>query len=220
MDKAQIKDPFDSVFPEQPALLEVKNLVKSFPGQEAVLKDINLQVQPGEVIHISGVNGSGKSTLLKILAGLMEPDEGSISKSRGRIRVGALIGNPEFSGMLTLKENLDFLYSLRNQKPDVEKLNGLCADFDLDYHSRKPMRSYSVGMKEKAGIIQAVMENQNLILLDEPTRGLDSESVEKLKELISRLSKEGKSILIASHDPEDLGYTRRLKLERGSFIQE
>lgn len=202
------------------ALLEAHSLSKSFPRQGPVLQDVNFQIYPGELIHISGINGSGKSTLLKILAGLMEPDQGKVTKNGTGTKIGALIENPEFSGMLTLRENLDFLYHLRNPKPDSNKLRALCDSFDLDYDSRKPMRSYSIGMKEKASIVQAVMEEQNLILLDEPTRGLDEKSVRKLSELLDQLVKEGKSIVIASHDPADLGYTRKVKLEEGKLIQE
>lgn len=149
-------------------MLKIQNLKKSFKGN-IVINNLNLHLKQGELIHIKGSNGSGKSTLLKVISGLLEADEGSISKEPG-LKIGALIENPSFIENETAVSNLKFLYNLTGRY-DEEHVKTLFEQFNLDYNSTIKISKYSIGMRQKVGIIQAIMENQDLILLVEPTIG-------------------------------------------------
>ena len=202
-------------------VLEIKNLNKSFKDTR-VLSNLNLTVYPGEAVYIKGRNGSGKSTLLKIIAGLLEADGGEVIKAENAY-IGALIENPSFVPYASLKDNLLFLYGLRHSSVSTREysdLETLCESFDLSLNNRKPVKTYSIGMKQKAGIIQAIMENQNLILLDEPTRGLDDESIAQFIRQMQELSRQGKTIVVTAHDFVDIGYTRKMRLENGCMVED
>lgn len=203
------------------AVIEIHHLSKSF-GDTSVLKDLNLTVFPGDIIYIKGRNGSGKSTLLKIVAGLLEADSGEVKKMENSY-IGALIENPAFVPYASLKENLLFLYGLRHPSISAEQyadVEALCESFDLSFHNRKPIKAYSIGMKQKAGIIQAIMENQDIILLDEPTRGLDDDSIDQFVRQMKKLAEEGKTIIVTAHDFVDIGYTRKMRLEHGQMVED
>lgn len=173
-------------------------------GNHDVLKNVNLSIGSHEAIHVSGINGSGKTTLLKLLANLSTVDKGII-KNADNVIVGALIENPTFIRSYTAKENIDLLYKLVSKESFCEaKLIKLFNLFELDYYDSRPVSKYSLGMLQKLGIIQSIMENQNLILLDEPTRGLDEESQMIFCELVNELVRSGKSVIIASHDFDNL----------------
>lgn len=181
-------------------MLKIQNLKKSFKGN-IVINNLNLHLKQGELIHIKGSNGSGKSTLLKVISGLLEADEGSISKEPG-LKIGALIENPSFIENETAVSNLKFLYNLTGRY-DEEHVKTLFEQFNLDYNSTIKISKYSIGMRQKVGIIQAIMENQDLILLDEPTRGLDEDSICEFNKIINNYITTGKSILICAHDGVD-----------------
>lgn len=199
-------------------MLEIKNLHKSFKSL-TVLNGIDLSVKEGELIYIHGINGCGKSTLFKIVCDIIEADEGTVTKE-SRVKLGALIENPGFSEFDTLKKNLKYLAELTGTYDEVKAME-LCKLLNLDYKNRNVMHSYSVGMRQKAGIIQSMMEGQNLILLDEPTRGLDKESVKNFYTLIQSLINENKTVIIASHEPlEMLTFTASYLLEDGVLIKE
>lgn len=194
-------------------MLKVENIRKSFKGNE-VLRGINLEVNECELVHIKGINGSGKSTLLKIIAGLMQQDEGEVTFC-DTVNLGALIENPNFIENETAVYNLKFLYNLKNTYDEVN-VKLLFQKLQLDYKLNTPIKKFSVGMRQKVGIIQAIMENQNLILFDEPTRGLDEESIHAFNEIISSLIKQKKSIIICAHDGvNDISFTHRYELKNG-----
>lgn len=155
-------------------MLELRQIKKSF-GQKLVLKNVSLVAKPGELIHISGINGSGKSTIFKIITGLLKADSGEIRLGENDV-VGALIENPDFLEYESAMSNLHFLANL-NKRFNEKIVRDLLRHFMLDPDDPEPIAKYSVGMRQKVGIIQAVMENQNVILLDEPTRGIDQESI-------------------------------------------
>lgn len=199
-------------------MLEIHDLTKSF-HQHIVLNHLNLKIQKGDLIYIHGINGSGKSTLFKLICDILKPDSGTIQLSEDT-HIGALIENPGFLENETLKFNLTFLASL-NQHYDSKKINKLCEQFQLDYMSHIKLKNYSLGMRQKAGIIQAIMEDQNFILLDEPTRGLDYESVKVFCNIINQLHLEGKTIIIAAHDYlKEIQYNQIYHLENGQFKQD
>ena len=195
-------------------LIKIENLSKSF-RTNAVLKNVNLSIRPGELIHIQGSNGCGKSTLFKIIVGLLDQDSGEIIQSEN-LNLGALIENPGFDERSTLLSNLKFLCSISRIDFPEQTVRNLCQKLDLNLDLKTKMKDFSLGMRQKAGIIQAIMEDQNLILLDEPTRGLDQKSIVEFIDLIHFLTKSGKSVVIASHDlTNDIPYTKKYVLENG-----
>ena len=198
-------------------MLELRQIKKSF-GQKLVLKNVSLLAKPGELIHISGINGSGKSTIFKIITGLLEADSGEIRLGENDV-VGALIENPDFLEYESAMSNLHFLANL-NKRFNEKEVRGLLRYFMLDPDDPEPIAKYSVGMRQKVGIIQAVMENQNVILLDEPTRGIDQESVSLFVALLKKLKQQNKIVVVASHDQiNELKYDRFFILRQG-ILQE
>ena len=196
-------------------MIKLTNINMSF-NDELVLKELNFEIMAGEVVYIKGANGSGKSTLLKIMAKLLVCDAGEV-ECADNVNLGALIENPAFIENETALFNLEFLASLKSSF-DKEKVTSFLTLFSLDPKSRKVMKKYSVGMRQKAGIIQAIMEDQNVILFDEPTRGLDEESVKVFVNIVEQKRKEGKAIVICAHDGIDsIDFTRKLVLKNGSL---
>lgn len=196
-------------------MLEIKDLTIAF-HRHLVLHDLQFQLQDNELVYIHGINGSGKSTLFKIICEILKPMSGQMIKDP-HLQIGALIENPGFLENETLEFNLKFLASLKNHYDPVQ-VELLCQRFQLEYYSRMKMKHFSLGMRQKAGIIQAIMENQKLILLDEPTRGLDQQSVDTFCELINELHQQGHTIIIAAHDYlKDIHYTKIYHLTRGKL---
>ena len=199
-------------------MLELRQIKKSF-GQKLVLKNVSLLAKPGELIHISGINGSGKSTIFKIITGLLKADSGEIRLGENDV-VGALIENPDFLEYESAMSNLHFLANL-NKRFNEKEVRGLLRYFMLDPDDPEPIAKYSVGMRQKVGIIQAVMENQNIILLDEPTRGIDQESISLFVALLKKLKQQNKIVVVASHDQiNELKYDRRFILHHGILQDE
>ena len=199
-------------------MLKVSHVKKSFK-KLAVLKDISLETQAGELVHISSVNGCGKSTLFKIIVGLLKADSGEIHTDKDDY-LGALIENPGFIEYETAWDNLTFLGHF-NHRFQPEKTRDLLKAFDLDPDNPQSVGNYSVGMRQKLGITQAVMEDQNIILLDEPTRGIDKEGVDQFVNLMKNLRSENKTVIVASHDEiPGLVYDRRLRMKDGILLNE
>ena len=195
-------------------VIKLKNVTKSF-GPDVILNDIDLVIDKNDVIYIHGPNGCGKSTLLKIIVGLLPQDKGTVCIGSDET-IGALVENPEFSSYSTIKENLEFLYNLKN-KFDERKVTDLCKRFGLDLYDKKNIKNYSVGMKQKMGIIQAIMEDQSIVLLDEPTRGLDDRSIIVFQQIMQELINDDKTIIIAAHDFIDIGFNKKIKLHNGKL---
>lgn len=197
-------------------LLKLNNIKKSFNKKE-VLNELNLVVNKGECIYIHGKNGCGKSTLFKIICDILNVDLGTLEIS-DEVHLGALIENPGFIESESIKFNLHFLASLKKNY-DEEKIIELCNIYSLDYFDKSKLKSYSVGMRQKVGIIQAVMENQNLILFDEPTRGLDDDSIKIFENMVNDLVNDGKTIIIASHDLlPNISYSHKYLLDKGKLF--
>lgn len=175
-------------------------------------KTLTLVVNRGEIIGITGANGSGKSVLFKLIAGLYSPSYGEVLINGENIvperkipaNLGALIEEPGFINYYSGFKNLQYLASIRgvvgNQEiNDTLKIVGLYEQKD------QKVKTYSLGMRKKLGIAQAIMENPSILLLDEPMNALDKSSVENMRTLFRKLSSEkGTTILIASHSEEDI----------------
>ncbi|WP_232337230.1 ABC transporter ATP-binding protein [Thermoactinomyces sp. CICC 10523] len=153
-------------------------------GNKQVLNDINLTVASGEVVGIVGPNGCGKTTLLRLVTGLIYPDRGEVRVSGRAVRlgligelpasVGALIESPAFLPQLSGLKNLTILADIQ-QKINEQAVREAIKRVGLDPDNRKPVKSYSLGMRQRLGIAQAIMKKPNILLFDEPTNGLDQE---------------------------------------------
>jgi ABC-2 type transport system ATP-binding protein len=187
-------------------IVETKNLVKVFNKVKSV-DNVNLKIKEGEIYGFLGPNGAGKSTTIKMLLGLIRANSGevyifgkSIKENREEIlkNIGALVESPSYYGHLTAYENLDILKRiLKLNKEEIEEKLKLV---NLWEERNKKVNEFSLGMKQRLGIAQALMGNPKLLILDEPTNGLDPAGIIEIRNLIRYLSKEKKiTIIISSH---------------------
>lgn len=190
--------------------LSIKNLNKSFKN-EIVLDNICLNLNEGDIILIMGKNGSGKSTFLKILCDILTYDEGNIIYTSKKI--GSLIENPGFIETESLAFNLRDLSS--NKMYNENKAIELCDLFNLVYKDRTNLRNYSLGMRQKVGIIRALINDYDYLFLDEPIRGLDKDSIAAFIKIMNEQSKNHITI-IASHDTlEGIHFTKKYEMIKG-----
>ena len=191
-------------------MIEIKNVSKSFKEHQ-VLKSVSLECPSGEITGIVGHNGSGKTVLFKCVSGLMHIDEGEIISDGVRIgqngnmikNAGVIIENPAFLDGETGFRNLDYLYKINN-KSDKEAIRKAMDMVGLDSRLKKKVRHYSLGMRQRLAIAQAIMENPDTLILDEPMNGLDKKGVEEMRKLFDEMRQQGKTILLASHNKEDI----------------
>lgn len=190
--------------------IKLENVSKRFKN-ENVLKEISYSFESGKIYSIVGRNGSGKSVLLKIIAGLYLQDKGNVlfdNKNYNMINeipdnLGIVIEQPSFINDLTGLENLKLLASIRNvatERDIVESLEIVNLKDDMN----KKYSKYSLGMRQKLSIAQAIMEQQKVILLDEPFNGIDRQSVVAIKEYLKRVKNEDKLIIITTHIMDDV----------------
>lgn len=190
--------------------IEVQNAVKRFRDQ-VVLKNVSISFEKGQIHGIVGRNGSGKTVLFKCICGLMHPEEGVIFVNGKRVGrdvdmpedIGAIIEAPGFLPNYSGYKNLRFLANIRRKIGKEEILNVL-KTVGLDPESRKHVGKYSLGMRQRLGIAQAIMEDPEILILDEPMNGLDNAGVQDIRALLLGLKTQGKTILLASHNHEDI----------------
>ena len=190
--------------------ISVQNLSKSF-GQERVLKNVTRDFEKRKIHGIVGNNGSGKTVLMKCICGFLIPDSGSITVNGERVGVdvdfprdmGLIIETPGFLPNMTGVKNLEILASL-NKKIGLEEIASAIRRVGLDPLMKKPVGKYSLGMRQRLGIAQAIMEDPALLILDEPLNGLDKHGVREMRQLIKGLKEQGKTILLASHNQGDI----------------
>lgn len=191
-------------------IIELKHISKSF-HHRMVLKDVSLSVETGSTVGIVGSNGSGKSVLFQIICGFYPPDSGTV-RVRGEIlgkgrdfpeNVGVLINSPGFISLDTGLQNLQYLAGIRGVIGD-RSIRAAMRKVGLDPEDRTQVEHYSLGMKQKLGLAQAIMEDQDILILDEPFNALDYKTYNDVKEIIRILQADGKTILMTSHNYEDL----------------
>lgn len=188
----------------------VEHVYKSF-GKEKVLKDVSLIISPGKIYGIVGNNGSGKTVLMKCICGFMRPDKGKIYVDGKRIgkdadfpdSIGVIIETPGFIPHETGYKNLKILAGLKGIV-DKEQIRETIKKVGLNPDMKKPVSKYSLGMRQRLGIAQAIMENPTTLILDEPFNGLDKNGVAEMRLLLKELKKQGKAILLASHNARDI----------------
>ena len=190
--------------------IEVRNISKNFRNN-FVLKDVNAFFESGHIYGLSGRNGAGKSVFLKILCGLYKPSSGEILFNNKKydkdnlhlLNIRALIEKPNFFPELTGYENLRLLAKIQNKIGDKEIYEAM-KNVNLYDEKDKKYSEYSLGMKQKLGIAQVLMEDPDIIILDEAFNGIEANSVIKISELLKKKKKEGKLIIISTHIKEDL----------------
>ncbi len=191
-------------------IIVVDHVTKRYK-EGTVLKDVTVSFEKGKIHGIIGKNGSGKSMLFKTICGFVRPDEGKVTVN-GQVvgkdvdfpdDLGVIIETPGFLPYYSGFKNLKLLADLRGRigNRDIEQAMTLVG---LDYTSKKSVRKYSMGMKQRLGIAQAVMENPSILILDEPMNGLDRQGIADVREILKKLRSQGKTILITSHNHEDI----------------
>lgn len=207
--------------------LEVSNLSKNI-GQNEILKNINLNLEKGTIYGFFGRNGSGKTMLFRALCGLIKPTSGTITINNKVLHrdisfpesIGVIIESPGFWDHYTGFENLKVLSSIKNIIGD-EDIRKSIKRVGLDPDDRRIYKKYSLGMKQRLAIAQAIMERPDIIILDEPTNSLDENGVQLVREILLEEKKRGALILIASHNKDDIDILSdvKYKVDNGSVIQ-
>ena len=176
-----------------------------------VLDNVNLELTSGKVYGLKGKNGSGKTMLMRVICGLISATEGTVEID-GKIlgkdmtfpdSVGVLIENPAFIGNYTGFKNLKVLASIQNRVDD-EHIREVIRQVGLDPDLKRHVRKYSLGMRQRLGLAQAIMENPKILILDEPFNGLDKDGVKEMREYLLSYKEQGKTILICFHSAEDI----------------
>ena len=192
------------------AIISVRDVSKNF-GKERVLHHISRDFEKGKIHGIIGNNGSGKTVLMKCICGFLTPTEGEIfvqGKQVGRDMdfppdMGIIIETPGFLPGISGTKNLELLAAL-NKRIALKEIAEAIRRVGLDPELKKPVGKYSLGMRQRLGIAQAIMEDPGLLILDEPLNGLDKHGVKEMRNLIRCLKDEGKTILLASHNQGDI----------------
>lgn len=191
-------------------MIILNDVSKKFKDK-VLFQNINLKVKKGETVGFVGGNGSGKSVLFSIIAGTVPTDTGSVTVN-GKVigkdvdfpeDTGAFINSPGFIDIYTGFQNLYYLSMIQN-KIDKEKIRKTMRDLNLDPDDKTKVKKYSSGMKQKLGIAQAIMEDQTLLILDEPFNALDFRTHEDIINIIKKCKEEGKTILMTSHNHRDI----------------
>jgi len=190
--------------------ISVQHVYKSFL-KETVLADVNREFEEGKIHGIIGNNGSGKTVLFKCICGFLIPDKGKIYVDYEQVGkdmdfpedVGVIIETPGFLPQYSGRKNLEILASL-NRKIGRKEIEKTIKKVGLDPFMKKTVGKYSLGMRQRLGIAQAIMENPDTLILDEPFNGLDKQGVRQMRDLLKGLRDGGKTILLASHNQMDI----------------
>ncbi len=192
------------------SIIELKNVSKTYKGI-SLFEQVNLSFEKSKIYGIIGPNGSGKSVLFKMICGFVQPDQGEISidsayYDKGKKfpkGFGIIIDRPGYIGNKTGFENLKALAKIKNEitDNDIKKTMELVG---LSPNATQKMKNYSLGMKQKIALAQAIMENQEVLILDEPFNALDIDSVENVRNLLLTFRNSGKTIILTSHNQEDI----------------
>lgn len=192
-------------------ILKCENLNKSF-GKKKILKDVSFTIKKGDILGFIGPNGSGKTTTIKLILGLNSIDSGNVTINGFDIKkdfesaikgVGAIVENPDMYMYLSGYENLKLVANMYNVSSS--KIDEVVKLVKLEGRIKDKVSKYSLGMRQRLGIAQALINNPNLLILDEPTNGLDPEGIKELRDLLKNLAKkENIAVLISSHNLAEL----------------
>ncbi len=192
------------------SVISVKNVTKKYK-EYTVVNNVSLNVEKGDIVGLIGRNGSGKTVLMKMICGLVAPTSGEISVNEKLIgkdidipdNIGVIIETPGFLPNFSAYNNLMQLAKI-NRKIGKNEIRDAIQKVGLNPDDKKHIGKYSLGMRQRLGLAQAIMEDPDLLILDEPMNGLDKESVSEIREHLLELKKCGKTILLTSHSAEDI----------------
>ena len=195
---------------EKNNMVEIIHAVKKFKDYKA-LDDITISFEKGKIHGIIGRNGSGKTVLFRCICGFLKLDSGKILVNGKQIgkeieapqSVGIIIETPGFLSNYNAYQNLKFLANIK-KKIGKKQIQEYIEKVGLDPQNKKYVGKYSMGMRQRLGIAQAIMEDPDLLILDEPMNGLDNQGVQDIRKLFLKLKEEGKTIILASHNKEDI----------------
>lgn len=191
-------------------MIIIENATKKF-GTQTVLNNVSLTLEDGKIYGFVGQNGCGKTVLFKSICGFIYLDRGTITVD-GKVigkdidiikDAGIIIESPGFLPNYSAFKNLKFLTMIKDNIGD-EQIKSTLISVGLDPESKKVVGKFSLGMRQRLGIAQAIMENPHILILDEPMNGLDKRGVEDIRKILMNLKKKGKLILLASHNPLDI----------------
>ena len=192
-------------------IIQMENVSKRF-NKSVLFNNVNISFEKGKIYGLVGANGSGKSVIFKMICGFIQPDTGIINihsdfkqpKENFPKSCGIVLDTPAYIANKTGFENLKRLAIIQNKISD-DVIKKTMSKVGLDWSLKEKVKHYSLGMKQKLSIAQAIMENQQLLILDEPFNGLDKNSVASMRQLFTDLNKkEGKTIIFTSHNQEDI----------------
>ena len=210
-------------------LIDVKNLEKQYMKQKAV-KDATFQIKKGMICGLIGPNGAGKTTIMKMLGGLALPTGGSISifdettengLAKSRTRMSFMIETPYAKEKMTARENLE-IQRIQKGIPDKKRIDEVLEIVNLTDTGKKPVKNFSLGMRQRLGIANALLTKPELMVLDEPVNGLDPEGIVEIRELLLKLNREDNiTIIISSHILSELSLlcTDYIFINKGEILQ-
>lgn len=203
------------------ALIEAKDLRKSYNGRE-VVKGIDFTIHAGEVVALIGSNGTGKSTTISMLFGILKPDAGTVSYWREdyKAHVGVQLQSTPFFEGYTAEENLRLFSALYHVKLTKEQIDHKLMECNLLEVKKTPANRMSIGQQKRLAIVLTTLHNPDLIVLDEPTAGLDPRARHEIKQMIKDLAKKNVSVLFSSHDMEEVAQIadRVILMNHGKMI--
>jgi ABC-type multidrug transport system ATPase subunit len=210
-----------------PAPIELKGVTKRFRNGVTAVSNLDLQARPGEVLGFLGRNGAGKTTTMRMLVGLVRPTSGTIrvlgsppGTPKSLSRVGALIETPTFYPHLSGLDNLRL--AARYAGVPAETAERVLTEVGLAERARSRFRTYSLGMKQRLGVAAALLKDPELLILDEPTNGLDPSAVAEMRELIRAIGSGGRTVLLSSHQLTEVEQTcdRVAVIDAGKLVTE
>lgn len=206
-------------------VLQVDNLSKKYKKVDAV-KGVSFDIKKGNVYGLLGPNGSGKTTTLAMLMGILHPTQGSFSwfgngqEDRNRLRIGCLLETPNFYPYLNAYDNLRVTATIKNMPNPKARIEEVLEYVDLKERGKRTFRTYSLGMKQRLAVAAALLSDPEVLVLDEPTNGLDPEGIAEMRELILKIGSEGKTIILASHILDEVQKicTHVVMLKQGEMV--
>ena len=188
-------------------VLELKNLTKNLGGKN-VVEDLSLSVKKGEIFGLLGPNGAGKTTTIRMIVGLMKITKGNVfvnhmnlkdNFSKAMSEMGAIVENPEMYKFLTGYQNLIHFARMAKTEVTKERIDEIVKIVDLQDAINKKVKTYSLGMRQRLGVAQALLHQPSLLILDEPTNGLDPKGIQEFRHYLRNLTKDGTSVIVSSH---------------------
>lgn len=211
----------------QEQVISVENVGLTI-GKNAILRDINMEMCKGKIYGFVGRNGSGKTMLMKCICGFVRVTDGKITVNGKQVgedvdfpdNIGIIIENPEFVPYYNGYKNLKLLADVK-KKIGKEEIRDAMIMAGLDPDLKLHVGRYSLGMRQRLGISQAIMEDPDILILDEPMNGLDNEGVEDVRKILLKLKQKGKTVIIASHNKEDINILcdKVWNLEHGRIVE-